>query len=63
VDIVNRLPKMDFPCFDPWASLRTGKLSLNGKSLMISSDPPFFLSLAKGERRVFQQPANTRQER
>src|SRR2546426_7644595 len=40
---------MEFSCFD--------RLSTNGKSPTIASLPPFALSLSKGERRVFQQPA------
>jgi len=31
------------------------KLSMNGKSPMISTAPPFVLRLSKDERRVFQQ--------
>jgi len=31
------------------------KLSMNGKSPMISPAPPFVLSFSKDERRVFQQ--------
>jgi predicted ATPase with chaperone activity len=37
-------------CFD--------ELSTNGKCLTISVSPPFALRLSKGERWVFQQPAN-----
>ena len=31
------------------------RLSMNGKSPMISTDPPFVLRLSKDERRVFQR--------
>jgi len=34
------------------------KLSMNGKSPMISTAPPFVLRLSKDERRVFQQNQN-----
>src|SRR5437867_235544 len=49
VSSVSRLLKKAFSCFD--------RLSTNGKSPTTSSLPPFALSLSKGERRVFQQPA------
>ena len=45
----SRLLKKSDSCFD--------RLSTNGKSPTIASLPPFALSLSKGERRVFQQPA------
>ncbi len=44
-----------FSCFDPSAPLRTGRVSMNGKSSMFSMHSPFALSLSKGERGVFQQ--------
>ena|SRR5206468_10780107 len=45
----NRVLKKWCSCFD--------KLSTNGQCLTFSRPPPFALSLSKGERRVFQQPA------
>jgi len=45
----NRLLKKCFKWFD--------KLTTNGYILIISMLPPFALSLSKGERKVFQQPA------
>src|SRR5438034_9348608 len=45
----NRVLKKSFSCFD--------RLSTNGKSPTIATPAPFALSLSKGERRVFQQPA------
>src|SRR5437867_10664357 len=47
----SRLLKKSDSCFD--------RLSTNGKSPTIASLPPFALSLSKGERRVFQQPARS----
>jgi hypothetical protein len=44
---ISKLLRKEFPCFD--------KLSMNDNSPMVSSDPPFALSLSKGEWRVFQQ--------
>src|SRR3989304_1730969 len=45
----SRLLKRWDMCFD--------RLSTNGKSLIFSIFHPFTLSLSKGERRIFQQPA------
>ena len=46
----SRLLKKEFSCFD--------ELSTNGKSSTILTPAPFALSLSKGERNVFQQPAS-----
>jgi hypothetical protein len=46
---LNRVLKKAWTCFD--------RLSTNGKSSAISTPDPFALSLSKGERGVFQQPA------
>jgi hypothetical protein len=47
--VPNKLLKKSFSCFD--------RLSTNEKSSTISTPAPFALSLSKGERGVFQQPA------